>query len=443
MPDPSRTTQLIYNKLLELSQNGVLPKGAKTEVAKEFDKSVRTVDRIWSKKLDADKKGTVPDFNDKRKGISGRKFKWDVTLLYQKMKRLHLEDRGTLRRLAYCLKIPVSTLKDYKKKGLILKHVVNAKPQLTPFNKLQRLIFAKSFVLPSTRGQSRFNLMMDTIHLDEKWFYMAKVKRKVYLFPGEKTPTHRLKSKRYIGKIMFLVAVARPRHNTVTNAFFDGKIGIWSFTEWGFAQRNSRNRARGTRVLKTYNVTSESYQKMLKEQVIPEIKRKWPGRRGTVFLQHDNAPAHTRNFSAELLQEMHSDGWDIRIRAQPPNSPDFNILDLGFFNALQALQEKRRFENLEEMKRVVEECFEYMNPFKLEKNFYTLMKVMEQTMLCGGDNSFKIKHIAKEKLCANNMLPYSLICSQEALDKANETLGYTYDANDLEAVMQDLEFMSL
>ena len=41
------------------------------------------------------------------------------------------------------------------------------------------------------------------------------------------------------------------------------------------------------------------------------------------------------------------------------------------------------------------------------------------------------------------MLPYSLICSQKAVDKANETLCYTYDANDLEAIMQDPEFVSL
>jgi hypothetical protein len=35
------------------------------------------------------------------------------------------------------------------------------------------------------------------------------------------------------------------------------------------------------------------------------------------------------------------DGFDIRLICQPPNSPDFNILDLGFFRAIQAIKYKK------------------------------------------------------------------------------------------------------
>jgi hypothetical protein len=35
------------------------------------------------------------------------------------------------------------------------------------------------------------------------------------------------------------------------------------------------------------------------------------------------------------------DGFDIRLIFQPPNFPDFNILELGFFRAIQAIQYKK------------------------------------------------------------------------------------------------------
>jgi len=35
------------------------------------------------------------------------------------------------------------------------------------------------------------------------------------------------------------------------------------------------------------------------------------------------------------------EGFDIRLICQPPNSSDFNILDLGFFQAIQAIQYKK------------------------------------------------------------------------------------------------------
>ena len=34
---------------------------------------------------------------------------------------------------------------------------------------------------------------------------------------------------------------------------------------------------------------------------------------------------------------------------QPPNSPDFNILDLGFFNSIQSLQQQKRMTDIDEL----------------------------------------------------------------------------------------------
>jgi len=48
-------------------------------------------------------------------------------------------------------------------------------------------------------------------------------------------------------------------------------------------------------------------------------------------------------------------GFDIRLICQPPNSPDFNILDLGFFRAIQAIQYKKNAKTVEALIPVVQE----------------------------------------------------------------------------------------
>ncbi|KAF0747407.1 hypothetical protein AaE_007741 [Aphanomyces astaci] len=100
---------------------------------------------------------------------------------------------------------------------------------------------------------------MDTVHIDEKWFYMTRIKRMFYLAPGEKPPHRKCKSKRFITKVMFLSAVARPRWNNNTGEWFDGKLRTWHFTEMAPAMRSSRNRPAGTMELKTKNVDKTAY----------------------------------------------------------------------------------------------------------------------------------------------------------------------------------------
>ncbi|CAM9939939.1 unnamed protein product, partial [Pylaiella littoralis] len=70
----------------------------------------------------------------------------------------------------------------------------------------------------------------------------------------------------------------------------------------------------------------------------------WPAatRYNPIFLQQDNARPHLINNDPDLLEACSSDGFDIRLINQPPNSPDTNILDLGFFASIQSLQDHRR-----------------------------------------------------------------------------------------------------
>ena len=49
---------------------------------------------------------------------------------------------------------------------------------------------------------------------------------------------------------MFLAAVACPQYDHEKGEKFDGKIGIWPFTEVVKANRSSKNRPKGTPELK-------------------------------------------------------------------------------------------------------------------------------------------------------------------------------------------------
>jgi len=92
-------------------------------------------------------------------------------------------------------------------------------------------------------------------------------------------------------------------------------------------------------------------------QVLPAIRSKWPredvGR--PIFIQQDNAPSHLKLDDPEFCAAAKLGGFDIRLICQPPNSPDFNILDLGFFRAIQAIQYKKDAKTIEALVPAVKE----------------------------------------------------------------------------------------
>lgn len=81
---------------------------------------------------------------------------------------------------------------------------------------------------------------MDVIHIDEKWFYLTKVKQTYYLLPDEEPPHRQTKSKCFIMKVMFMASVARPRYDANRKQWFDGKIGVWLFVFKEKAKRDSK-----------------------------------------------------------------------------------------------------------------------------------------------------------------------------------------------------------
>ncbi|KAF0774582.1 hypothetical protein AaE_001718, partial [Aphanomyces astaci] len=308
--------------------------------------------------------------------------------------------------------ISFGSLHRYLKKGLLRAHSSAIRPILTNANKYCRLKYALNFVKPNFE----ISEMLNYVHLDEKWFYLTRQDQKYYLVPGESEPDRKCKSKRYITKVMFVAAVARPRYLEDTCEWWDGKIGLWPFTTLAAAQHSSANRPAGTLETKTVNVTKDVYRTYLLEKVLPAIVRKWPGDTRDIILQHDNAKTHVTVSDKRLKQSFDtykSAGCTFRLEPQPPNSPDFNVLDLGFFAALLSLQHREAARCIDELVDNVENAFKEYPSDRLDCRFMTLQTCLLEAMKVHGDNTYKIPHLSKEKKQRRGMLGRNVCCSLE------------------------------
>ncbi|TYZ59832.1 hypothetical protein PybrP1_009936 [[Pythium] brassicae (nom. inval.)] len=205
-----------------------------------------------------------------------------------------------------------------------------------------RADFVRS-LLVSTPAGTHVAPMFDRVHIDEKWFVVNKTKRRVYLTPTEPNPQRHAQHKSHLPKLMFLCAITRPRVDPATGASFDRGIGIWPFAEEIPAYRSSSNRQAGTLETKPLPANKETYKAMIMTEVVPAVVSKWPAWGGRhIVLQRDNANPHRVVTSADLTATMVTTGLSIMVECQPPQSPDLNMLDLGFFSALQSEQFKRK-----------------------------------------------------------------------------------------------------
>jgi len=91
------------------------------------------------------------------------------------------EKKQTIRDIASALNIDKSSLGRLVKKGAIKSTVVHVKPHLTQINKIKRV----SFALEQNDSNGVFQNMYDHVHIDEKWSYMFKLKKRLYLHPLE------------------------------------------------------------------------------------------------------------------------------------------------------------------------------------------------------------------------------------------------------------------
>ncbi|CAM9445926.1 unnamed protein product, partial [Pylaiella littoralis] len=260
--------------------------------------------------------------------------------------------------------------------------------------------------------------MGNVVHVDEKRFYVCDVKQWFYARDDEPAPIRQVQHKNDITRVMFLRVVGQPRRNTSNNSEFSGKIRIYPSTVQERAQRNSRNRAAGTVVTKTVEVTKARYKKMM--LVIPDMKLRFLRPPAAATGQR---PPHLINDDPELRAAMAADGWDIRLINPPANSPDTNILDLSFFNSIQSLQDRTTPRSVDDLVKAVKEAWQKDPPAVLNRVWLSLQACLEQIMLAGGDNDYKSPHMRKGRLENAGTLPWQTKCKEEAWEKGVAALA--------------------
>ena len=269
------------------------------------------------------------------------------------------------------------------------------KPTLMDENKVSRMELALSFI--DKHDTSKFEHMEDLIHIDKKWFYLMKDGQCFIIAADEAEPYRHVQHKSFLTKIMFLCAVARPRYNTNMNAWFDGKIGIWPIRKWEPAKWSSKKRTKGMPVWKNQSIMQDVYQEYLIQKLLPAIKQKWPMNNGRIRLQQDGAKSHILDDDEEFKEAVDDIGLNLTVYTQLPNSPDTNILDLGFFRAIQSFNDDCPT-NEEELIKSVEKAYGEYPMHKLNHVCLTLQSCFNMIIENDGGNDYKILHMGKESL---------------------------------------------
>jgi hypothetical protein len=208
---------VLHLLLQRVKDDGKLKKGALTELASLHNVTPQTIGRVWARYKDSLNSTGVGNVHSKRYNC-GRK-KSPITELHR-IVSVPLNRRSTIRSLACATGIPKSTLHRRLKQGAIRRHSSSVRPMLADANKVERVRFALSYIRPN----GMFQDMFDHVHIDEKWFYLSTTKRNYYLLPDEPNPDRKCQSKRFIEKVMFMAAVARPRWIATEGRWFNGLI---------------------------------------------------------------------------------------------------------------------------------------------------------------------------------------------------------------------------
>ena len=220
---------------------------------------------------------------------------------------------------------------------------------------------------------------------------------------------------------MFLCAVVRPRYDTNKNAWFEGKIGIWPIGKWEPVKWSSKKCPKGTPVWKNQCITQDVYCEYFIQKFLPAVKERWPRNNARIRLQQDGAKSHILEDDVEFKEAVEEIGLNLTMFTQAPNLPDTNILDLGFFRAIQLFNDDCP-DNEEELIKSVEKAYGEYPLHKLNYVWLTLQSCLNKIIENDGGNNYKIPHMGKESLDRRGLLPEALNVTPAAHAWLNPTM---------------------
>ncbi|KAM0925532.1 hypothetical protein ACQ4PT_004175 [Festuca glaucescens] len=394
-----------------------MKRGVTAEVAMLAKCPRRVVTRIWRQGING---GGINSVKCGKIGKVGRK---KNILDIEAMEAIPTTERTTIRQLAEAMNMPKSTVFQRLKEKEIRRVTSDVKPMLGEENEKQHLVYALHQVEPSTLFDDEPTMKggFNVAHYDEKWFYRIRRNENVYLSKREEAPKRATKNKNYIEKIMFVSVIARPRYDAEGNCTFDGKIGVWAYVEWVQAQKRSANRKRGDWELKPCTeVDKAKSRECLVKFILPAIKAKWPAsdRHKPIYIQQDNARTHIQPDDPIFVSEAARGGWDIRMVYQPPNSPDCNILDLGWFASIQSMFQKKMPKTLAEIVQKVNQSLAEYPHQKLNRIFLSHQACMREIIKKKGSIHYDVPHLKKQALERQGKLPIRLKIEKQLIEDA-------------------------
>ena len=277
------------------------------------------------------------------------------------------------------------------------------------------------------------------IHQDEGYAFAVRWCRKLKsikpgMIPdlplGFKPPKKAIKSRRHTPKIMLSVVIARPEQKEGVG-FYGGRVALIRCTKEVVAKNASKNHKKGSIYNKDTSVNSKMFKSHLTKTILPKIKRnkslldkserfaqqltakdadyklpkgcKW----ADLNLQLDNATPHCKKnkrlfpiikkaAGRNVLNGIYY-GPKVRLVFQPPDSPDLNVLDLGFFTNFwskihKILKEFDHIPSLDDVWNAAQIAWENVTPVDIEILYRTLRARMEQVVQCNGRNDMPIPH---------------------------------------------------
>jgi hypothetical protein len=411
--------QAVAMLVQSMGKDGRFGRGCLKKIREHFGVTRQLIWRLWRRAESARAGGIIEESEIiSRKNLCGRRPIYFKEPMADAIRNTPLLKRRSQRKLACHLGVSAATIQRFVKNGFLRVHSNTLKPFLTEENMVKRLLYALECVDPLQ--PTRYRDMYDVIHMDEKWFYISREKERFLLLDDEEDDPYRAVShKSHIKKVMFLCAVARPRYDNTRNAWFDGKLGMWPVGKFVPAQKNSVNRAKGTMEWKNVNMTQDLYRTMMMDELIPALLTRWPrGNNQTIRIQHDGAKAHIKDDDEWFNEALDEVGLNAKLYTQPANSPDTNILDLGFFRAIQSANDEVST-NEAELITHVQQSYENFPRQKLNYTWLTLQSCLNEIIECHGSNNYKIPHYNKQRMETNGELPVSL----EVTERIQELLG--------------------
>ncbi|XP_042008976.1 uncharacterized protein LOC121757510 [Salvia splendens] len=274
------------------------------------------------------------------------------------------------------------------KAGELRPHTNAVKPLLTAANKLTRMKWGLIHVQPVVHnGMLKYHTMHNVVHIDEKWFFMTKTTDRYYLLPDVEEP---YRSYHTLEKIEM------------------------SYLMEKYASFHSQQKSQHIENPRT------------DQKIIPTIKAKWPDNiSNEIFIQQDNARPHIMHNDAEFQSVANTDGFKFHIICQPANSPDCNVLDLGFFRAIQSIQDDKLARGVDDLLSNVQSSFEELSAQTLNKVFLTLQACLTKILKVEGGNGYKTPHINKDRLSRLGILPHTLEVEEHVVKAAVAYLQQT------------------